>query len=528
MVRQKAEGRRQKWISRILLPSALCLLPFSVRANDLSVDRRSLRVGETVTITVSLEDAFATIDDLDVPVKNLAVIANPSVSSEFSWINGNVVRRKIFRFVARAAGPGPALVGPLTITLPDGQRESFAPVALQVLPDRAAGSNDPAVVLRELLATGRDPFFVVAEADKTEAHVGEQVVVTWWLFNGASVEEWQIGGVPNLSEFWSEEVDVRSAQRTQSFVGDHALERMPIRRVALFPLKSGTVEIGSMEVEATVMRRRSGGPFGLFEGNIVDVSFSSAPLTVKVRPLPATAAGAIVGDVKLNCTSPRQRNGGPVVMDVSLTGRANLRAAAAPQFETPPRANVQLVDRGAALDRAMAVPAMTRRWQYLLFPDQTGDLTVPPVTAPVFVPETGERHLLRCAGATLAVSAARSEPSASARPSERGTTPVVPVAIAAAIMILALLAAVGRRRRALALDVRKIVLDPSPSAIREAVNLKLVKSGIDPAALLHETSDRGDAYRSLRSLLDGLESERIRIDDPDDEIRRRVRDLLVA
>jgi hypothetical protein len=293
-------------------------------------------------------------------------------------------------------------------------------------------------------------------------------------------------------------------------------------------LKSGTIEIGSMDVEATVMRRRSGGPFGLFEGNIVDVSFSSAPLTVKVRPLPATAAGAIVGDVKLNCTSPRQRNGGPVVMDVSLAGRGNLRAAAAPLFETTPKANVQLVDRGVAVDRGMAIPSMTRRWQYLLFPDRAGDLIVPPVTAPVFIPATQERHLLRCAGATLAVSAARSEPSAAARPSESGSTPIVPVAVAAAGVVLLLLTVVFRRRRALALDVRTIVVDPSPSAVREAVHLRLVSNGIDPAALLHETSDRGDAYRSLRSLLDGLESERIRIDDPHDEIRRRVRDLLVA
>ena len=49
-------------------------------ANDMTVDRHSLRAGESVTITVSLENAFASIDDLDVPVKNLTVSANPSVS----------------------------------------------------------------------------------------------------------------------------------------------------------------------------------------------------------------------------------------------------------------------------------------------------------------------------------------------------------------------------------------------------------------------------------------------------------------
>jgi len=318
---RNAECRMQnaKWrvVQFCILHFAFCI---SLLANDLSVDRRTARVNESITITVSLEDAFAGVDDVTIPARNLLVNPTPSTSSEFSWINGTVVRRKVFRFAARAVAAGPAQVGPLTITLPDGQRETFAAIVLQILPDRAAGSNDPVVVLRELLASGRDPFFVVGEVDKTDALVGEQVVVTWWLYNAATVEEWQIGSVPKLAEFWVEEVDVRSAQPVQSFVGDYVMQRMPIRRVALFPLRSGTLPIGSMEVEAEVIRRTSSGPFGLFEGNVVQVSFSSAPLSVNIHPLPAGAA-PLVGDLTFNCSKPRQKNGGPVLVDATLSGR---------------------------------------------------------------------------------------------------------------------------------------------------------------------------------------------------------------
>ena len=86
--------------SRVAL-FAFCILHFafcsSVLANDLSVDRRTVRAGETVAITVSLEDAFATVEDIDVPVRNLTISSAPSVSSEFSWINGTTVRRRVFR-----------------------------------------------------------------------------------------------------------------------------------------------------------------------------------------------------------------------------------------------------------------------------------------------------------------------------------------------------------------------------------------------------------------------------------------------
>lgn len=487
----------------------------------MTVDRRSVRVGESVTITVSLEDAFASVDDLDIPAKNLTISANPSVSSEFSWINGTVVRRKIFRYTARAEDAGPAVVGPLVINLPDGEKETFPSIAIQVLPDRAAESNDPNVVLRELLASGRDPFFVVAEMDRREAYVGQQVVVTWWLYNGASIQEWQISGVPKLAEFWVDEVDVRSAQPSMTYLSGFALQRMPVRRVALYPLKSGTLQIGSMELDAAVMRRTSSGPFGMFEGNVVDVSYSSAPLMLDVKPLPPAAAGAMVGDLALNCSKARQSNGGPVVFDVSLSGRGNIRSAAPPGFETAPQANVQIVEKGVSTDRA------SRRWQYLLFPQKSGTMTIPPVAQPIFSPTTNGRAVLRCAAITLDVNTAqREEKTVSPARTSRALWPWI-----AAIVGLALLAVVARalsRQARLSRAVRNIVDDGNPAAVREAVNLRLVEKGIAPAELLRETTDRGDAYRSLQSLLDGLETERIHVDDPAGEIRRRVRELLVA
>ena len=498
-------------------------------ANDLSVDRHSLRVGESVAITLSLEDAFATIDDVDLPARNLDVNATPSVSSEFSWINGAVVRRKVFRFSARAVSPGAAQVGPLTITLPDGERETFPAIALQVLPDRAAGSNDPVSVLRELLNSGRDPFFVVGEMDKTEAVVGEQVVVTWWLYNAASVQEWQIGAVPKLAEFWVEEVDVRNAQPVQSFVADYAMQRMPIRRVALYALRSGTLPIGSMEVEAAVMRRTTSGPFGLFEGNVVDVSFSSAPLSVTIHPLPAGAV-PLVGDLTLRCAPPRQKNGGPVVIEAMLAGRGNLRSAPAPRFETAPAADVQLVERGASLDRAL-LPSMTRRWELVLFPARAGAMAIPPLIVPSFSPTAKANRVLRCEGSTLNVTAVdRSQTVAQPSSSPSRVTSnvrnilLIAIALAVAVFLASAVGGVVVRRRLVSQRIRQLVRDRSPSQIRDAVHERLGEKGIDVASLMRENSDRGDAYRALRSLLDGLEHERLTVGAT--EVQRRVRDLL--
>jgi len=93
LVKQKAEGRRQKYLAQTLLLSAFCLLPLC--ANELSVDKRVMQLDDTITITVTLEDAFASIDAIRIPLRNLAIDGQPSVSSEFDFINGQTSRRKI-------------------------------------------------------------------------------------------------------------------------------------------------------------------------------------------------------------------------------------------------------------------------------------------------------------------------------------------------------------------------------------------------------------------------------------------------
>src|SRR5438477_514374 len=83
--------------------------------------------------------------------------------------------------------------------------------------DLPVGSNDPVRILHELLATGRDPIFVVAEADKSSVFTGEQVIVTWTLYNAASVQQEGIGQIPKLADFWVEELDVRNETPQQVF-----------------------------------------------------------------------------------------------------------------------------------------------------------------------------------------------------------------------------------------------------------------------------------------------------------------------
>ena len=531
--RQGAEGRRMNGSFFVLLPSSFCLLLYfalPLSANELHVDKQTLSIDDTVTITITLTDAFASIDNLQLPLQNLIVDGSPSVSSEFAWVNGNSSRRKILRYSAHPAGPGSALIGPVTLHGSGGQVETLAPVSIQVLPDLAAGSNDPVRILHELLATNRDPIFVVAEADKTNVFAGEQIVVTWTLYSAANVQDEGFGEMPKLADFWVEELDVRGMVAQQVFIGGVAMQKLVVRRVALFPLHSGTLTVEPLSVEAQIMKRLDiGNPFGLFEGTVVDVRRRSSAIAIDARPIPPGPPVAAVGDVSLQCQTPVQKNGGPVSIDVAMTGAANLRAAPPPAFAVPLEGSMQINEGGVTVDRHTEA-VMTRRWRYLIFPANAGMFVIPPLAAVVLTP-AGVRRELRCEQRALLVEAAdatAAQPHVLPTASDarigtvRRMLPLLGIA-AGLLVVLALawprLARASQIRR----DTRSLVRE-TPATTRAAVDEWLSGRGADPAALLRETSERGDAYRALRSLLDAAERDRL-VAEPD-EIRGRARDLV--
>ncbi|HEY0157237.1 MAG TPA: hypothetical protein VGF28_08135 [Thermoanaerobaculia bacterium] len=508
-----------------ILHSAFCVLRSS--ANDLLVDTRTLQSNDLLTITVSLEGSFATVDDVDVPLRNLRRVGDPWVSSEFAWINGEVVRRKVFRFRARPIEPGPALVGPLRLNAEDGQRDTLPAIDVQVMPDRASGSNDPTTVLRELLSVGREPLFVVAEIDKRRVYAGEPVLVTWWLYNGATVQQWHIVSVPKLAEFWSEERQ-RSEQPERVYVGDSLMQRLPVRRVMLFPLRSGTLRIGGLTVEAAIMRRVRSGPFSMYEGELVETTFTSAPIDLAVQPLPPGPPVDAVGDLQLSCAPPLQRNNGPVVVNVTLLGAGNVRSATPPKLDGEVAGRVQVEGGEVTVSRDEAEFAMARKWRYLIFPAASAPLAIPPLAMRIFDPGTGQRRELRCSESFVNAIMARApeqwsgglqpaESPLSRRAKARRSTGFV---VAAALLLGVVLFAVPRVRRELALrrEVRELVSGATPAEIRARVEERVK---ID----LRERSDRGDAYRALRSLLDAAERDRDIAVDAEEELERRLREL---
>lgn len=514
-------------VRRFVLCALFLASAVTLTASELTVEPRSVRAGEFVTITLSLQGEVGELDSVKLPVENLVVVGEPWVSSEFGWVNGVVSRRKTFRYRARALRAGTARVGPVTLQA-GGRSETLPALSIEVIEERVSASNEPLAILQELRAAGRPLIFLVAEADRQQVHAGEQVIVTWSAFNAETVQQWQLVEAPKMPEFWTEEFATRPEEEERVWVGDQVMQKVTVRRAALYPLQSGTFTIGRMTMEAAILEPIRRGPFSIFEGNLEEVTLLSAPLTIQVKPLPPGPAVSAVGDLELQCGEPFQRNG-PVIVPVTLSGIGNLRAAKPPAFDGRVRGEVQIEGGDVTVAREPQAVRMSRTWSYLIFPAASGKLEIPPISIPIFSTKSGAHTTLRCKGTMFDASVEQlPERNPPEVPMPLGRSPLqrtLPF-IGGGILAIAFAWFAGTRLRSEHATRRRaaeIMREASPAEIRARAEALLP---VDSAALLAEHSDRGDAWRALRSLLDARERDRDVGEGADREIARRLRDLL--
>src|SRR5688572_7628721 len=104
---QSAECRIQKRRRTSVRVAVIFILHFAFcilhsHANELTVDKSTLLLTDTLTITLTLTDNFASLDNVRLPMQNLVVDGEPSTSTQFEWVNGKTFRRKVLRYVAHA------------------------------------------------------------------------------------------------------------------------------------------------------------------------------------------------------------------------------------------------------------------------------------------------------------------------------------------------------------------------------------------------------------------------------------------
>ncbi len=420
--------------SRVGAPVLLVLLAVTVGAGieaaepSLEVHFQPHRFGvdDPAQLTVRINEPPAQVGAPDLgQLVNLEVVAGPSTGSEFSFVNGVASRSQTFTYLVRGAAPGPASVGPVTVTA--GSVELAAePVSAEIVegsvapPSRRGRRSPPAAdPFADILPRRSPPRVELVLRHRVSADavsLGEPLVAVVSLDSTvSSLYDFDWRTPPSYPGFWAQRLD-NPGQVTPEIVevDGRRFYRYEVLRSVLVPLKTGRVEVP--EAAAAIGVRG----WGLFDqGRLFERSAPAQTIEVAERPpAPPGFAGA-VGDLRYSATVEPDRIelGESAVVTVTLDGRGNLPLVEAPEAvpicadcdSYPPEESSRVtVDAGGVHG--------ARSWQVTVVPRTWGSLELGPVTVGVYDPVARRYQSQTLGPLTLTVAAPPATPTPIASP----------------------------------------------------------------------------------------------------------------
>lgn len=161
--------------------------------------------------------------------------------------------------------------------------------------------------------------------------VGEQLLLRVLLRTQNRVASVNLLSNPTFEGFWNEEFPNPSViSGTGRVIDGKSYRIFVIKKVALFPSRSGTVTIPPLEFEIKVVS--GGGTLFSEEQRLVR---RTGPLSIQVRPLPLTDENVPVGQFEMQVKKP------PSEVDISeictirisISGNGNIKTAALPEIK---------------------------------------------------------------------------------------------------------------------------------------------------------------------------------------------------
>lgn len=264
--------------------------------------------------------------------------SGPSQMISNSWVNGKRTFSKTYTYVLTPTARGTFTVGQASIEI---NGETYKTIPFKVTVTAAVkNANDPNAPQQD----AGEGIHVVAEVSDNNPYVNEPISVVYKLYvsPNASVRGTRQVDVPQFNDFWSQDIPVKDNGVQQGTYNGESYRYVVLKRVVLYPQKSGRLEIEPLTLELTIdvpTGRRD------FFGNQfmtqVNKNMSSGTKYINVKPLPENGRPAdfngAVGkfDFKVTPNKTKLNAGESLQLNVSVSGTGNLKLFTLPKPVVP-------------------------------------------------------------------------------------------------------------------------------------------------------------------------------------------------
>jgi hypothetical protein len=395
------------------------------------LDARRVGVQDQLQLTLTLEgDAVRLLEEVTTPpLLNLRVAGGPFLSTRVSLVNGAMSQQRIYTWVLQPTAPGKAEVGAFSVKLAGGEK-STAPIPVEVVAGsvrpRAQQRADP--FDREPFG-GEDPFeslfgrgrqggarrpapklFMEAAPSRTRVHVGEPLLLTYYVYTQTSISDIQFSDAPQYPGFWSEDLErgKTSPQGEAATVEGEAYRRFPIFQRLLFPTRAGQLSIPAATLKIGIPRQ------SFFDPGAQAVERATKPVTITVDPIPdepgfSGAVGRFRASASLDKASLPL--GEAATLRFRVEGSGNLKwIDKAPEIKVP-GAKVYPPTTSSDLRASASGISGSKTWEFVVVPETTGALEVPALAFAYFEPGAGRIQRAETAPIPIRVEGAAAGPS---------------------------------------------------------------------------------------------------------------------
>lgn len=334
------------------------------------VSKEVVGQGEIFQYSVTLVNARA---DINVPrMDNFEIVQGPSVSSNYSIVNGRTTQEYSKTFRLRPKRTGKFKIPAAWASTPKGKVKSNE-IIIEVVKGQAPAPKPTSTA--ELIAT--------VEIDKKKVFVGEPVVVSYKVYTRYREFGAEEINYPGTDGFWAEDVETSGDWKTEVLNGK-TYYYVEAKRQILFPQTTGKLDIGEFSLTAVCRER--------WYSNTKRLSAASRPQSIQVVPIPAGKNEHFVGtysplsiDAKVNTNEVRANEA--INFTVTIEGKGNMRLLNEPEFDFPPdleifdpkvKDNIKVHSYGESGSRI---------YEYVMIPRSQGEYEIPGIELQFFDPD---------------------------------------------------------------------------------------------------------------------------------------------
>lgn len=349
---------------------------------EATVSESKVYTGERVSLSIEVSGDFNNVSRPELPdFEGLRLLSNnPSTSRSYSYINGESTTSYTYSYYLVAQNKGSFQIPPVNITI-DGETHQTNPINVEVIDRNESAKSSE---------SEKANVFLRLEISDDQPVAGQQIVtdVVLYFRDGIEVNSYQPVPGWKAEGFWKEELqNSRRPQATSTIMDGVRYRKARLLQFALFPTKTGELEISPYEIVISARSNRSqDDPFSSFFGgfgrNQRQIELTSDPITVDVQPLPPTNGSDYMGavgnfDISREISTSSATVGESIEITTHINGTGNIPLISKPEYELPDGLEVYEPQETSNLNRQNQEISGSKTFTDVIIARSPGSYTIP-------------------------------------------------------------------------------------------------------------------------------------------------------